>query len=49
MSMPLDYNAIAAQVLRDEASALLESVKQFQKPNDLEAVVRLILKAKKRG
>ncbi len=49
MSMPLDYNAIAAQVLRDEASALLESVKQFQKPNDLEAIVKLILKSQEKG
>lgn len=47
--MPLDYNAIAAQVLRDEASALLESVKQFQKPNDLEAIVKLILKSQEKG
>lgn len=49
MSMPTDYNAIAAQVLRDEASALLESVKQFQKPNDLEAIVKLILKSQEKG
>ncbi|GAA9099418.1 KpsF/GutQ family sugar-phosphate isomerase [Helicobacter pylori] len=49
MSMPLDYNAIAAQVLKDEASALLESVKQFQEPNDLEAIVKLILKSQEKG
>lgn len=44
-----DYNAIAAQVLKDEAGALLESVKQFQKPNDLEAIVKLILKSQEKG
>ncbi|WQY49468.1 KpsF/GutQ family sugar-phosphate isomerase [Helicobacter pylori] len=49
MSMLPDYNAIAAQVLRDEASALLESVKQFQEPNDLEAIVKLILKSQEKG
>ncbi|MGL2720498.1 KpsF/GutQ family sugar-phosphate isomerase [Helicobacter pylori] len=49
MSMLPDYNAIAAQVLKDEASALLESVKQFQKPNDLEAIVKLILKSQEKG
>ncbi|MGL2565861.1 KpsF/GutQ family sugar-phosphate isomerase [Helicobacter pylori] len=49
MSMLPDYNAIAAQVLKDEASALLESVKQFQEPNDLEAVVKLILKSQEKG
>ncbi len=49
MFMPLDYNAIAVQVLRDEASALLESVKQFQEPNDLEAIVKLILKSQEKG
>ncbi|MGL2399146.1 KpsF/GutQ family sugar-phosphate isomerase [Helicobacter pylori] len=49
MSMLPDYNAIATQVLKDEASALLESVKQFQKPNDLEAIVKLILKSQEKG
>ncbi|RVY22465.1 KpsF/GutQ family sugar-phosphate isomerase [Helicobacter pylori] len=49
MSMLPDYNAIATQVLRDEASALLESVKQFQEPNDLEAIVKLILKSQEKG
>ncbi len=49
MSMLPDYNAIAAQVLKDEASALLESVKQFQEPNDLEAIVKLILKSQEKG
>ncbi len=49
MSMLPDYNAIAAQVLRDEASALLESVQQFQEPNDLEAIVKLILKSQEKG
>lgn len=44
-----DYNAIAVQVLKDEASALLESVKQFQEPNDLEAIVKLILKSQEKG
>lgn len=44
-----DYNAIAAQVLKDEASALLESVQQFQEPNDLEAIVKLILKSQEKG
>lgn len=44
-----DYNAIAAQVLRDEASALLESVQQFQEPNDLESIVKLILKSQEKG
>ncbi len=49
MSMLPDYNAIAAQVLKDEASALLESVQQFQEPNDLEAIVKLILKSQEKG
>lgn len=44
-----DYNAIAAQVLKDEASALLESVQQFQEPNDLEAIVKLILESQEKG
>ncbi|MGN8512271.1 KpsF/GutQ family sugar-phosphate isomerase [Helicobacter pylori] len=49
MPMLFDCNAIASQVLRDEASALLESVKQFQEPNDLEAIVKLILKSQEKG
>ncbi|NHA59582.1 hypothetical protein BGL67_06430 [Helicobacter pylori] len=49
MPMLFDCNATAIQVLRDEASALLESVKQFQEPNDLEAIVKLILKSQKKG
>ncbi|MCQ2673092.1 KpsF/GutQ family sugar-phosphate isomerase [Helicobacter pylori] len=49
MPMLFDCNATAIQVLKDEASALLESVKQFQEPNDLEAVVKLILKSQEKG
>ncbi|RVZ33446.1 KpsF/GutQ family sugar-phosphate isomerase, partial [Helicobacter pylori] len=49
MPILFDCNATAIQVLRDEASALLESVGQFQKPNDLEAIVKLILKSQENG
>lgn len=49
MPILFDCNAIASQVLKDEASALLESVGQFQKPNDLEAIVKLILKSQENG
>ncbi|MGL2684015.1 KpsF/GutQ family sugar-phosphate isomerase, partial [Helicobacter pylori] len=49
MPILFDCNAAAIQVLRDEASALLESVKQFQKPNDLEVIVKLILKSQEKG
>ncbi|RVZ67501.1 KpsF/GutQ family sugar-phosphate isomerase [Helicobacter pylori] len=49
MPMLFDCNATAIQVLKDEASALLESVKQFQEPNDLEAIVKLILKSQEKG
>ncbi|WP_208366982.1 KpsF/GutQ family sugar-phosphate isomerase [Helicobacter pylori] len=49
MPMLFDCNATAIQVLKDEASALLESVEQFQEPNDLEAIVKLILKSQEKG
>ncbi|GAA6818247.1 hypothetical protein VN1172_12980 [Helicobacter pylori] len=49
MPILFDCNATAIQVLKDEASALLESVKQFQEPNDLEAIVKLILKSQEKG
>ncbi len=49
MPILFDCNATAIQVLRDEASALLESVQQFQEPNDLEAIVKLILKSQEKG
>ncbi|WQZ63031.1 KpsF/GutQ family sugar-phosphate isomerase [Helicobacter pylori] len=49
MPILFDCNATAIQVLRDEASALLESVGQFQESNDLEAIVKLILKSQEKG
>nr|WRE10339.1 KpsF/GutQ family sugar-phosphate isomerase [Helicobacter pylori] len=49
MSILFDCNATAIQVLKDEASALLESVKQFQEPNDLKAIVKLILESQEKG
>ncbi|WP_104748875.1 KpsF/GutQ family sugar-phosphate isomerase [Helicobacter cetorum] len=49
MSTHLNFNAIATGVLKDEANALLESIKQFQTPNDLEEIIKLILESQERG